>query len=104
MIVEHSGITFVSAFLPSLDSVHALAAGDYTYVSKTSANGGKSISIQLDGGGLGTVLADVVIPQSVQAIPIVGPTLVFAVSWVPTVLCLSCCYTCCFRHHDAKSE
>ena len=84
--------------------MHALAAGDYTYVSKTSADGGKSISIQLDGGGLGTVLADVVIPQNVQAIPIVGPTLMFAVSWVPTVLCLSCCYTCCFRQNDAKSD
>jgi curved DNA-binding protein CbpA len=67
--------------------------GAYSYVQRSGA-GGSSTVIQIN-GSLGQALADMVLPQTMQRLPVVGPTLRNGVSWVPTLACLGCCYACC---------
>ena len=69
------------------------AQGAYTYVRKSGA-GGSVTQIQLN-GSIGQALADYVVPQSMQRIPVVGPALGKAVSWAPTLACAGCCWGCC---------
>ena len=67
--------------------------GGYTFVSQSSPSG-QSVSISLGEGGLGAVLSGMVIPDWLHAVPLLGPALAFAVSWLPVLLCLGCCFTC----------
>ena len=70
------------------------ARGAYSYVSKSGGGGGSQTSIQIN-GSIGDALAGLLLPQAVQNLPLVGPALTSAVSWVPQIACLSCCYFCC---------
>lgn len=67
--------------------------GAYSYVQRSGA-GGSSTMIQVN-GSLGQVLADMVVPQAMQRLPVVGPALHTGASWIPTVACFGCCYACC---------
>lgn len=69
--------------------------GEYTYVSRSGA-GGSYTSIQFNGSP-GQALAAMLVPQTMQRVPIVGPAVTTAVEWVPAMMCLGCCYTCCCR-------
>ena len=70
------------------------ASGSYSYVRSSTAGGGTSIQIT---GSLGQAFADAVLPQTMQRIPLVGPTLSAGLSWMPCVACVGCCYFCCCR-------
>ena len=70
------------------------ARGSYSYVSRSGPGGGTQIHIE---GSIGRALADAVVPQSMQRIPLVGPALTTAVSWTPAIVCMGCCYVCCCR-------
>lgn len=67
--------------------------GAYSYVQRSGA-GGSSTMIQIN-GSLGQVVADMVVPQAMQRLPVVGPALRTGASWIPTVACFGCCYACC---------
>ena len=47
--------------------------GAYSYVQRSGA-GGSSTMIQIN-GSLGQVVADMVVPQAMQRLPVVGPAL-----------------------------
>ena len=63
--------------------------GGYRTVS-TSGPGGSMHTVHLE-GGLGENLAAFLLPEVVAGLPVVGPAMVTAVSWVPTLLCGICC-------------
>ena len=67
--------------------------GAYSYVQR-SGTGGSSTVIQIN-GSVGQALADMVVPQAMQRMPVFGPAIRTGVSWIPTAACLGCCYACC---------
>jgi hypothetical protein len=69
--------------------------GDYTYVSRSGA-GGSFTSVHIT-GSLGKALTGMIVPQTMQRVPLVGPVVTTAVEWLPTAVCLGCCYVCCCR-------
>jgi hypothetical protein len=69
--------------------------GDYTYVSRSGA-GGSFTSVQIT-GSLGKAMSGMLVPQTMQRVPLVGPAVTTAVEWLPTAVCLGCCYLCCCR-------
>jgi len=69
--------------------------GDYTYVSRSGA-GGSFTSVQIT-GSLGKALSGMIVPQTMQRVPLVGPVVTTAVEWLPTAAWLGCCYVCCCR-------
>jgi DnaJ-class molecular chaperone len=69
--------------------------GSYTYVKSTGGNGGgTSYQIQMDGGALGELLADALLPGWLTTSV---PLLAVLVSWLPTLLLGWCCIRCCFK-------
>jgi hypothetical protein len=69
---------------------------DYTYVSQSGGDGGSHTSIQIS-GSLGSAFADLVLPETMQRMPVVGDAAATGLSWVPTLACLGCCYVCCWK-------
>eukprot|EP00316_Scyphosphaera_apsteinii_P012600 CAMPEP_0119339318 /NCGR_PEP_ID=MMETSP1333-20130426/98018_1 /TAXON_ID=418940 /ORGANISM="Scyphosphaera apsteinii, Strain RCC1455" /LENGTH=218 /DNA_ID=CAMNT_0007350815 /DNA_START=20 /DNA_END=676 /DNA_ORIENTATION=+ len=71
----------------------AAGKSEYSFVQQSE---GGSTTIQFS-GSIGQALADYVLPQSMQRVPIVGPALSSGLSWAPTLACLGCCYWCCCK-------
>ena len=66
--------------------------GGYTMVKQSGGGGGTSVHLQVD--DLGAFLGEMLVPEWLQGSAI-GAVLLQVLAWVPTLLMLLCCYSCC---------
>tara|TARA_B110001452_G_scaffold44035_1_gene33707 strand:- start:5 stop:685 length:681 start_codon:yes stop_codon:yes gene_type:complete len=83
----------------------ARTSGDVSYVRRTNAGGGSTVQIQFN-DGLGAGIAALLVPEAVATVPLLGPAVLAAAAWLPSLFCLACCYrVCCKRAaHRAPSS
>ena len=81
----------------------ARAMGDVSYVRRTSAGGGSTVQIQFN-DGIGAGIAALLVPQAVVSVPLLGPAVLAAAAWLPTLLCLACCYRVCRKRPRARDR
>jgi curved DNA-binding protein CbpA len=65
--------------------------GHYSYVTRSSPG---SMHVQFN-GSLGQAFADYILPPTSLVPAPIRPALAYMLTWVPTCLCLSCCWACC---------
>ena len=68
--------------------------GGYRSVKKVGADGSTSYSINIEGG---SGLAELLLPDWVSSLPVLGGVLVAVASWMPLLCCASCCWCVCCR-------
>lgn len=77
-----------------VDDLSSKGGGGFTYVTQTNTRGHTSAHIQVDSLG---ALAAALVPTWLAGLPLVGGLAITALSWLPTVACLGCCWRLCFR-------
>jgi hypothetical protein len=71
--------------------------GRYAFIKSTGGDGGVSYQLSIDGGSLGEVLSELMVPGWLRMLPAVGMVVVAIVSWLPTICLGFCVLKCCFK-------
>ncbi len=72
----------------------AAGSGNYRSVHTTLPGGGTMHTVHFE-GGFGQNLAQMVVPDVIQRVPVVGAAVTTGVSWLPTIICGACCLKLC---------